>query len=193
MKRFLLALTALTLIATGCNKKNQPAGEPAGEPLVNNLSIIGAPELAVLVGEKFSLTVKSDVDVQTVEWNSSDPAVAKVNTSGCVLATGKGTCDISASVGKSSAKVSVSVNDRDPDKDEMGHVGASKMTYGMNNATYSFSIGNTPWTGAIWYQGGTNTLTYYANGTFKASWNATNNCMVRLLWSVRHQFGNHAI
>ena len=189
MKKLLLALMALTMIATGCNKKNQPAGEPEVGPTINNLSIIGAPESAVLVGEKFSLTLEYNVDVQTVEWSSSNPAVAKVNSTGHVLATGKGTCEISASNGKLSDKVSVSVNDRDPGKDEMGHVGVSKTTHGMDNHSYTFPINNTPWEGEMWYQGGNNSVTYYENGTFKAVWSGTNDCIV----SVGYYYGTPGV
>jgi len=66
------------------------------------------------------------------------------------------------------AKVSVSVKDRDPAKDEMGHQGAEKKIFGQNNNSTIFSIGNTGWTGFLWYQGGNNSMTYYGNGTFKA-------------------------
>ena len=182
MKRILVALTALTLIATGCEKKAPHSGEeeedtPIVEPSVIDLSIIGAPESAVLVGEKFSLTVEitpDDVDVPTAEWSSSDPAVAKVNANGRVLATGPGTCDISASIGENSAIVTVSVNDRDPGKDAMGHEGASKTTQGKNNDKTHFSLGDTGLDGVIWYQGGNNSVMYYENGTFKAAWSGTN-------------------
>ena len=55
----LIALAALTLISTGCSKKHNPSGGAEGEPESNVLSITGAPESAVLVGGKFSLTVES--------------------------------------------------------------------------------------------------------------------------------------
>ena len=169
MKRILIALMALTLIATGCEKK--------GSTAIKDLSINGAPESAVLVGEKFSLTVEStsdDVDVQTAEWSSSDPAVAKVNADGRVLATGPGTCEISALIGEISAKVTVSVNDRNPFQDDMGHEGTSKTTQGRDNDKVHFSLGDTGLNGEIWYQGGNNSVMYYENGTFKATWSGTN-------------------
>ena len=172
MKRILIAMTALTLIATGCEKK---------APTVQSLSIIGAPESAVLVGEKFSLTLEytpDDVDVQIAEWSSSNPAVAKVNSNGRVLATGLGTCEISASIGEISANVSVSVDDRDPGKDAMGHEGASKTTQGKDNDRTHFSLGDTGLDGLIWYQGGNNSVIYYENGTFKAAWSGTNDFYV---------------
>lgn len=169
MKRgiLLVALAALTLIAMGCKKT------PDGETASKILSILGAPRSAVLVGEKFSLTVEKvsgDLDGQTVEWSSTNPAVAKVNASGRVLATGKGECEILASVGEASDKISVVVNDRNPATDEMGHVGSGKTNRGQNNSSVSFSVFDTGWQGEIWYQGGNNSMTYYENGTFQASW-----------------------
>ena len=171
-----IVLSALIVVATGCKKNDQPAGEPASAGI--SLVITGAPESAVHVGEKFALNVEitpEDANVGTVVWSSSDPAVAKVNADGYVLATGKGECEILATAEKASAKVSVSVKDRDPAKDEMGHQGAEKKKFGQNNTSTVFSIGNTGWTGLLWYQGGNNnSMTYYENGTFKAVWNGTN-------------------
>ncbi len=130
----LIILAAMTLVATSCNKKDQPAGEP--EPAVTSIVIKSAPESAMLVGEKFSLNVEimpEDIDAGIVVWSSSNPAVAKVNASGRVLATGKGECEISATAGRASDKVAISVNDRDPAKDAMGHVGSGKTVQGMND------------------------------------------------------------
>ena len=169
-----MILAALSLIATGCNKHHNPVDEPP----VKTLSIIGAPESAVTVGEKFSLAVETssdNVDVQTVEWSSSDPTVAKVNDAGRVLATGKGECQILASVGPETDTVSICVNDRDPANDEMGHVGDSKILRGQNNQSSRFSISDTPLNGYFWCQDGNNSVTYYDNGTFRASWSGTSN------------------
>ena len=175
----LIVLAALTLIATGCKKEPQDADEPAAI----SIAIKGAPESAILVGEKFSLNAEitpEDTDAGTVVWSSSDPAVAKVNASGRVLATGKGQCDIVATVGMVSQKVSVSVNDRNPASDEMGHVGNGKTDRGRDNNSVTFSLSNLGWRGEIWYQGGNNSMTYYENGTFKASWNGTNDFIAGL-------------
>ena len=175
----LIVLAVLTLIATGCSKKHLDADEPK----VISIAIKGAPESAVLVGEKFSLTAEitpEDIDAGIVVWSSSDPAVAKVNANGRVLATGGGECEISATAGKASDKVAISVKDRDPARDEMGHVGSGKTDQGRNNNTDTFSLDNTGWSGKIWYQGGNNSVTYYDNGTFKASWNGTNNYIMGL-------------
>lgn len=112
------------MIATGCSKKQI------------SIAITGAPESAVLVGEKFSLTVEiTPEDAGAVVWSSSDPAVAKVNANGYVLATGGGECEISATAGKASDKVAISVKDRDPARDEMGHVGGGT---GSVDCTYFF-------------------------------------------------------
>lgn len=163
----LIVLAALALISSGCAKKSH---------VIKSIAIIGAPESALLVGEKFSLNVEitpENAGVRAV-WSSSDPAVAKVNVDGCVLATGKGECEISATAGRASDKVTISVNDRDPARDEMGHTGNGRTQIGMNNSSRTFSVGNTGWTGDIWCQGGNNFVTYYDNGTFNASWNGTN-------------------
>ena len=182
--RFVLAVWAvLTLIATGCNNKSNPEGGSKEEPAAIVFSIKGAPESAVLVGEKFSLSVESlsdEVDAAAAVWSSSAPAVAKVNDKGRVLATGKGTCDIVATIGTVSQKVSVSVNDRGPATDEMGHVGSGKTDRGRDNNSVTFNVGNTGWRGEIWFQGGNNSMTYYDNGTFKATWNGTNDCIMDL-------------
>lgn len=183
----LIVLATLTLIATGCKKgEKQPASDDSAKI---SITVTGAPESAVLVGEIFPLNVEitpKDAEVETVVWSSSNPAVAKVNAGGNVLATGKGTCEISATVGKASGKVAVSVDDRDPVKDEMGHTGNGKTLTGMNNNEVYFPISGTRWTGNLWYQGGNNSMTYYNNGTFKADWSATNN----LVASIGYDYGN---
>lgn len=179
-------MAAMALVATSCNKNNQPAGEP--ESAVISIAIKGAPKSAVLVGEKFALNVEitpDDADAGTVVWSSSDLAVAKVNADGYVLATGSGKCEISATAGSVSDKVAVSVNDRDPAKDEMGHVGNGKTVQGQNNGEVFFKVGKA-WTGYLFYQGGNNSMTYYDNGTFKAVWNGTND----LVASVGYDYGN---
>ena len=142
----------------------------------------------MLVGEKFSLNVEimpEDIDAGIVVWSSSNPAVAKVNASGRVLATGKGECEISATAGRASDKVAISVNDRDPAKDAMGHVGSGKTVQGMNNGEVYFPIGSA-WSGYLFYQGGNNSMTHYDNGTFKAVWSGTND----LVASVGYDYGN---
>jgi hypothetical protein len=65
-------------------------------------------------------------------------------------------------------------------KDEMGHEGQSKTTQGQNNSSVTGNIGNTGYHYEIWYQGGNNNMTYYDNGTYKASWNGTNDFLARV-------------
>ena len=181
----LIVLAALALTATGCANKPQADDESAAI----NIAIKGAPESAVLVGEKISLNVEITPaynDAGTVVWSSSDPAVAKVNANGRVLATGGGKCEISATAGKASDKVVISVNDRNPANDEMGHVGNGKTTHGQNNGDVLFQIGGTRWMGYLFYQGGSNSITYYGNGTFKAEWNGTNDYIA----SVGYDYGS---
>jgi len=175
----LIALAALTLIATGCKKKTQPIDEPVKVEV--ELSITGAPEEAVLVGEKLTLTLKCNtdkVDLTTAEWSSTNTEVAKVNNSGHVLAVGMGVCEISAVIGEHSASVAISVNERDPSKDQMGHVGEGKTTNGRDNSRMLFQVGDSGYAGEIWHQGGANLLTYYENGTFIASWSGPNDFLV---------------
>lgn len=116
MKRgiLLVALAALTLIAAGCKKTNNPAGASEGETVVN---------------------------------------------------------------------------ERNPATDEMGHIGNSKIETGRNNNSSTFSIFDTPWKGEIFYQGGSNKVTYYENGTFEVSWSGTNDCAVY----VGYYYGNPGV
>lgn len=76
-------------------------------------------------------------------------------------------------------------DDRDPAKDEMGHVGNGKTVQGMNNGEVYFPIGSA-WSGYLFYQGGNNSMTYYDNGTFKAAWNVTNDFVT----SVGYDYGS---
>ena len=101
-----------------------------------------------------------------------------MNATGRVLATGKGKCNIVATVGEISSWVSVSVKDRNPATDEMGHIGSGRTTNGRNNQSTEFSLGETGWKGVLWYSGGNNSVTYYDNGTFKAIWSGTNSFYV---------------
>ncbi len=120
---------ALALISTGCAREPHATDE---SPAIS-IAIKGAPESAMLVGEKFSLNVEimpEDIDAGIVVWSSSNPAVAKVNASGRVLATGKGECEISATAGRASDKVAISVNDRDPAKERWGTWAAKKQSEG---------------------------------------------------------------
>jgi hypothetical protein len=183
----LIVLAALTLIATGCANTPQAAEEPASPAI--HIAIKGAPESAVLVGEKFTLNAEiwsEDTDAEPVLWSSSNPAVAKVNAKGRVLAIGGGECEISATAGKAFGKVTISVTERDPANDEMGHVGSGKTDVGRNNGDVLFSIGSTRLVGYLFYQGGNNSMTYYDNGTFKADWNATNDFIA----SVGYDYGS---
>ena len=68
----------------------------------------------------------------------------------------------------------------DPCKDEMGHDGQEKTDRGSNGSSATGNIGSTGYHYEIWYQGGNNSMTYYANGTYKASWNGTNDFLARI-------------
>lgn len=65
-------------------------------------------------------------------------------------------------------------------KDEMGHQGESKTTQGQNNSSVTGNVGSSPYHYEIWYQGGNNSMTFYDNGTYKASWNGTNDFLARV-------------
>ena len=65
-------------------------------------------------------------------------------------------------------------------KDEMGHQGDSKTTQGQNNSSVTGNVGSSPYHYEIWYQGGNNSMTFYDNGTYKASWNGTNDFLARV-------------
>lgn len=60
-------------------------------------------------------------------------------------------------------------------KDEMGHVGEGKAVDSKVGG-----IDGTPYVYELWYQGGTNSMTYYRNGTFTASWKETADCLARV-------------
>ena len=51
------------------------------------------------------------------------------------------------------------------------------------------SISGTPWGFEQWYQGGSASMTYYDNGTFKANWNNSNDYLTR----VGYQYGGGGI
>ncbi|MBR2212431.1 MAG: glycoside hydrolase family 11 protein [Fibrobacter sp.] len=64
--------------------------------------------------------------------------------------------------------------------DAMGHEGTEKITYGQNNNSVTGNVGSSPYHYEIWYQGGNNSLTYYDNGTYKASWSGTSDFLARV-------------
>ena len=70
--------------------------------------------------------------------------------------------------------------DIDACKDEMGHQGDSKTTQGQNNQSVTGNVGSSPYHYEIWYQGGNNNMTFYDNGTYKASWNGTGDFLARV-------------
>lgn len=61
-----------------------------------------------------------------------------------------------------------------------GHSGNGTTTQGQNNSSVTGNIGSTGYHYEIWYQGGNNNMTYYNDGTFKASWNGTNDFLARV-------------
>lgn len=70
--------------------------------------------------------------------------------------------------------------DIDACKDAMGHEGKETRTQGQNNSSVTGNVGSTPYHYEIWYQGGNNVMTYYDNGTYKASWSGTNDFLARV-------------
>ena len=83
--------------------------------------------------------------------------------------------------GSSSSKGSSAVSGTiDACKDQMGHEGQEKTDRGRDNASSTGNIGSTGYHYEIWYQGGSNSMTYYDNGTYKASWSGTNDFLARV-------------
>ena len=97
--------------------------------------------------------------------------------------TSSSTAKSSSSVAKSSSSKGGSGTTSgtiDACKDEMGHQGDSKTTQGQNNSSVTGNVGSSPYHYEIWYQGGNNSMTFYDNGTYKASWNGTNDFLARV-------------
>ena len=102
----------------------------------------------------------------------------------------KGTSSASTATSSSSTTVAKSSSSKgnggstsgtiDACKDEMGHQGESKTTQGQNNQSVTGNVGSSPYHYEIWYQGGNNNMTFYDNGTYKASWNGTNDFLARV-------------
>ena len=185
-KRILfLSLAVLMMMAPGCKKSNdEPYKEEETEetPIaVKSVTIQGAPTEAMYVGDRVTLTVQitpADATNQKVTWNTTNEKVATVDTAGEVLAYGVGECEISATVDGVTAKVPITVISRSESRnacsDQMGHVGASKTDNGRNNQSVTGKFGESGWHYEMWYSDGNNSVTYYDNGTFKASWSGTN-------------------
>ena len=65
-------------------------------------------------------------------------------------------------------------------KDQMGHEGNGKTDRGRDNSSVTGNVGSSPYHYEIWYQGGNNSMTYYDNGTYKASWSNTGDFLARV-------------
>lgn len=61
-----------------------------------------------------------------------------------------------------------------------GHTGSGTTTQGQNNQSVTGNVGTSGYHYEIWYQGGNNSMTYYDDGTFKASWNGTSDFLARV-------------
>ena len=89
----------------------------------------------------------------------------------------------SSSVAKSSSSqgggTTVSTN-IDACKDQMGHEGSGKVDNGRDNQSATGNVGSSPYHYEIWYQGGSNSMTSYDNGTFTAKWSGTNDFLARV-------------
>ena len=80
----------------------------------------------------------------------------------------------------SSSKGGNSTGTIDACKDQMGHEGKETKTQGQNNQSVTGNVGSSPYHYEIWYQGGNNSMSFYDNGTYKASWNGTNDFLARV-------------
>ena len=103
--------------------------------------------------------------------NGSDPASSSSVKSSSSTVTPK------SSSSKGSAAVSGTI---DACKDAMGHEGKETRTQGQNNSSVTGNVGSSPYHYEIWYQGGNNSMTFYDNGTYKASWNGSNDFLARV-------------
>ena len=65
-------------------------------------------------------------------------------------------------------------------KDQMGHEGSGKVDNGRDNQSATGKVGESPYHYEIWYQGGSNSMTSYDNGTFTAKWSGTNDFLARV-------------
>ena len=51
---------------------------------------------------------------------------------------------------------------------------------GQNNSSSTGNISGTPYHYEMWYQGGNNTMKYYSDGTFSATWNGSDDFLARV-------------
>lgn len=81
--------------------------------------------------------------------------------------------------------LAVSAFAADACNDNMGHTGNGSQVSGNRVG----SINGTPWGYEQWYQGGTASMTYYSNGTFKANWSGSSDYLTR----VGYQYNGNGI
>ena len=67
--------------------------------------------------------------------------------------------------------------------DAMGHNGGGTQV----NRNQTGSINGTPWGYELWADGGSNSMTYYSNGTFSAKWSNSNDFLAR----VGYRYGDN--
>ena len=94
--------------------------------------------------------------------------------------TPKSSSSTSAAKSSSSQGGSANTGTIDACKDVMGHEGKESRTQGQNNSSVTGNVGSSPYHYEIWYQGGNNSMTYYDNGTYKASWSNTGDFLARV-------------
>ena len=110
-------------------------------------------------------------------FNMTDKAESTPTSSSTPKSSSSQQVKSSSSKGGSGGSTSGTI---DACKDQMGHEGSSKTTQGQNNSSVTGNIGSTGYHYEIWYQGGNNSMTYYDNGTYKASWSGTNDFLARV-------------
>lgn len=127
-------------------ESNQQIEDPGVDPTEGEVQMTGL-KLAVetrelkSLGATFLLTVKTEPAGQKFELNfvSADPSVATVDSTGKVVATGRGMTTITVSCGKFSAKCVITCNFQMPDNPDVPDVPDVPDNPGDTNPTYKKS------------------------------------------------------
>lgn len=112
MKKLFYLMMAGALALGSCGNDDEPAPEPAPDPIAVASVTLDKTELTFHRGESASLVATvapADATDKAVAWRSSDDKVATVNDKGLVSAVEPGTATITATGGGKSATCTVTV------------------------------------------------------------------------------------